>query len=89
MKIAKFFCMMKKKIKNKWQYFTKGYSDEDLEDIEHWLYGKLYILLKEFSKQTYAVPPEFDEESEWGNTLLMISSLCKEISFWHLHISGQ
>ena len=66
-------------LRHKWQYLTKEYSDEDVQDIEHWLYGKLYILLKEFAEKEHAVPVGFDDENEWKNQLLLVSSICKEI----------
>jgi hypothetical protein len=68
-------------IKQKWQKLTRGYSDEELWNLDYHLCKWLIPRLRSFKEKTNGYPPNLKSPKEWDKILEKI------ILAFELHIS--
>ena len=56
-------------IKQKWQKLTRGYSDEELWNLDSTICKWLLPRLKTFKEKTIGFPPTLNSPEEWGDIL--------------------
>lgn len=57
------------KIKQKWQKLTRGYSDEELWNLDSTICEWLLPRLKTFKEKTIGYPPTLNSLKEWKDIL--------------------
>jgi hypothetical protein len=68
-------------IKQKWQKLTRGYSDEELWNLDETICEWILPRLKAFKEKTFGYPPDLNSPKEWDELL------DKMILAFELHIS--
>lgn len=56
-------------LKQKWQKLTRGYSDEELWNLDSTICKWILPRLKSFKKQTIGYPHDFNDIEEWKETI--------------------
>lgn len=72
---------LKWRIKQNWQKLTRGYSDEELWNLDSTICEWLLPRLKTFKEKTIGFPLDFSSLEEWKETIQ------KMIDAFELHIS--
>ena len=57
------------KLKQKWQKLTRGYSDEELWNLDNTICKWLLPRLKAFKEKTIGYPPTLNSPKEWDDIL--------------------
>ncbi len=56
-------------IKQKWQKLTRGYSDEELWNLDYYLSRWIIPRLKTFKEQAVGFPPDLNSKKEWEDII--------------------